>query len=139
MRRAAIALVLMCLLASPSLAGVRPTPAVSDGYLFIGEDTGWRFYKYDATNDDPYTSNLSLSDYFVGSAALCAAELAFVGNDNGYLYALSQSDLRVPLDSYDTGGIVCSSPAISYAAESGYRWIYVVSRGGALLAFRTEL
>jgi len=70
----------------------------------------------------------------------------YVGNDNYAVYALNRNTLD-PLvgPPIGTGGIVCSSPALSYAACGVERWVFVVTRShfgrgdgkGTLLAFRT--
>lgn len=95
-------------------------------------------------------------NYFVGSAALTPAGYGVVGNDNGMLYGFDKDDvteLAYVDTTYDptsyqystsANNFVCSSPAISYAAQSGYKWIYAVSRSdygrgdgrGTLFAFR---
>ncbi len=86
---------------------------------------------------------LYMGDYFVGSSALCA-NLALVGNENGYFYALSKSLLYTVIASYlppGNPGAIRSSPAVTYAAEAGCRYVYVLSRsdGGRLCAFQTTL
>jgi len=123
---------------------VRATCAAANGNVFVGVDTEHEFHKLVASNGDiAQTFAPTPYNYFVGSSALCTANVLFIGNDNGYFSAVQQSDLLTPLANYYTGGVVCSSPAISYAAELEYRWIYVLSRGtngeGVLLAFRREL
>jgi len=126
---------------------VRATPAVKGGYLFVGEDTGNLFFRLDADTGDrvPYPSSTNPFDasmhapeypdpcgyanYFLGSPALTCAGDCIVGNDNYGLYDLSQADLS--LDAMrPTGGIVCSSPAVSYAAMDQAKWIYALSRSG---------
>lgn len=131
-------------------------------YLFIGEDTGTYFFRVNAQtgavdpDDSPSNPFDAVSQleprypyYFVGSAALAPSGSVIVGNDNGFLYLLDGYDLMLQ-DSYDTSSgnsenkYICSSPALSYSAQSGYKWIYVVSRSdngrgdgkGTLLAFR---
>ena len=73
-----------------------------------------------------------------------------LGSNKGLLYALDKDDLTrnaffdTSQKNTSTDKYVCSSPAISYAAQSGYKWIYVVSRAdyrrqdgkGTLFAFR---
>jgi len=96
----------------------------------------------DAAGSTPFDSSLyPETGYYVGSAALSAAGVAYVGNDNGCLYALSTTDLSV-ITSYapELVDVVCSSPAIAYNVDAGRpRWVYVVSRagGGTLWAFQT--
>ena len=131
----------------------RATCAAADGYVYIGVDTGWHFFRlasaigngtqfpFDASFNRPQPPDPAGDyDYFFGSAALTSAGLCIVGNDNYALYALSSANLQLRA-LRPTGGIVCSSPAISYAAESSYRWIYVLSRAdnGILLAYRQQL
>lgn len=140
------------------LEEARATCAAMDGHVFIGVDTGTKFYRllaadgfldpdpsltnpFDAANHRPQPPNSVGSDnYFVGSAALTSAGFCIVGNDNYALYAMSNVDLALPT-LRPTGGVVCSSAAVSYAAESPYRWTYVLSRagGGTLLAYRQQL
>jgi len=136
---------------------VRATCAVMDNGVFVGEDTGHLFYRVNAQTGqiEPYQYppnpfDAGSNNYFVGSAALSPAGYGIVGNDNGMLYALDKDDVTLLADyntasvNYRTNGYVCSSPAISYAAQSGYKWIYVVSRSdngredgrGTLYAFR---
>ena len=119
---------------------VRATCAAADGAIYVGCDTGHDFFKLDASNGNTMSVlSLYAENYFVGSAALCSAGLAYVGNDNGNFYALRRSNVSQVVNTYATGAFVCSSPAISYAAEAGARWVYVVRRGGKLLAFRTRV
>ena len=125
-----------------------------DGHVFIGVDTGTRFFRllgasgrpepdpsltnpFDAFNHRPQPAGSD--NYFVGSAALTSAGFCIVGNDNYALYALSNTDLALET-LRPTGGVACSSPAVSYAAESSCRWTYVISRtgGGVLLAYRQQ-
>ncbi|OFX14001.1 MAG: hypothetical protein A2Z18_10800 [Armatimonadetes bacterium RBG_16_58_9] len=92
--------------------------------------------------------------YCLGSAALTRSGIAYLGNENGNFYAVRMSDMT-QLDSMFTGYYyvdylaytsVCSSPAITYSAGDGARWVYVVSRGnngrpdneGTLFAFKTQ-
>lgn len=127
----------------------RATAAAADGHVYIGVDTGYNFWKVQAAFGNRIdTFALSLGNYFVGSAALCSGGLAFVGNDNGNFYARRQSSLGTSLAAYtQANGVICSSPAISYVAQSNYRWVYILSRGdkgrgdgqGTLIAFRELL
>jgi outer membrane protein assembly factor BamB len=134
---------------------VRATCAAADGHVYIGVDTGHEFYRLDATTGatDPneYPPNpfhaennrpdpAGTDNYFVGSAAYTSAGFGLVGNDNFALYTLSSTDNSL-IRTRGIGGIVCSSPAISYAAQSNYRWVYFVSRvnGGTLFAYRQIL
>lgn len=127
----------------------RATLAHAFGHLFVGVDTGWTFHML--TGDTladlavPFDSSAEPeTGYFVGSAALSTTGVAYVGNDNGCLYALSTTDLS-KITSYapfqvSLDDVVCSSPAIGYNADAGgSRWVYVVSRagGGTLWAFKT--
>jgi len=86
-------------------------------------------------------------DYFVGSPAVALPSQLYVGNDNYALYSLNKDTLELVQNPpyYSTMGIVCSSPAVSYASCGVERWLYVVTRSdfdrgdgaGTLLAFRT--
>jgi len=123
----------------------RATPAYGFDHLYVGVDTGWTFHKLvPATLEDavPPFAAPSITDYFVGSAALAQNRTAYVGNDNGRVYALSATDLS-QLTTYtaDAGrGFICSGPAVAYNVDVQHnRWVYVVSRayGGKLLAFKT--
>jgi len=137
---------------------VRATCAAMDNAVYVGEDTGHLFYRVNAqtgeiepdpnqSSTNPFHARSSWYNYFVGSAAFTPAGYGIVGNDNGTLYALDKNDVDL-LAYYDTSyslnSYVCSSPAISYATQSGYKWIYVVSRSddgrqdgrGTLYAFR---
>ena len=142
---------------------IRATCAAMDNAIFIGEDTGHYFFRVNAQTGEVDPDNTPTNpfdavglfgigtEYFVGSAALTSAGYALVGNDNGHLYALSDIDLY-QLSSYDTSlgnspgnnSYICSSPSLTYSAQVGYKWIYVVSRAdngrqdgrGTLFAFR---
>ena len=121
--------------------------SAADGHVYIGVDTGRLFHKVSAS-DGELIRYFDGGAYFVGSAALAPspADLVYVGNDTGRFYALRQTTLSPPVASHPTAGYICSSPAISYAAEPNARWVYVVSRGdngrgdgkGTLYAFRTQ-
>lgn len=131
-----------------------------DNAVFVGEDTGHLFYRINAQTGEiepnqfppnPFDAGEYGNNYFVGSAALTPAGYALVGNDDGMIYALSSNDVSL-LAWYDSAlnndplrnSYVCSSSAISYAAQSGYKWIYCLSRSdngrqdgkGTLFAFR---
>jgi outer membrane protein assembly factor BamB len=140
----------------------RATCAIADAHVFLGVDTGSTFYRLDSATgekspDSPLTNPFDASlhrpdpqvsaDYFVGSAALdpaappgsgTPAGFCLVGNDNHALYTLFSADLTL-LTMRDLAGVVCSSPAISYAAESGCRWAYILVRPGTLRGFRQAL
>ncbi|MEN6358169.1 MAG: PQQ-binding-like beta-propeller repeat protein [Armatimonadota bacterium] len=121
---------------------VRATCAAMDNGIFVGEDTGNYFYRVNAQTGAKEPMNLNnpldayYGNYFVGSAAFTSAGYGIVGNDNGKLYAIDKDDMNklaecnTAQNNTSTNSFVCSSPAISYAAESGYKWIYVVSRAG---------
>ena len=103
---------------------------------YVGVDTGDTFHKV-ALDDpsDPLVEKVNrfkapyYMDYFVGSAAVTSGGLAFVGNDNGFLYVLdaevegmdAEDDdwkkMEPPrlLDPDDdlAGGHICSSPALT--------------------------
>lgn len=134
---------------------VRATAATLLGHVFIGEDTGWSFFRLNGNTGDkspdqnppnPFDARYyrpvttGESDYFVGSAAFTSAGFGLVGNDNFALYTLSSSDI-LHITTRGTDGIVCSSPAISYTAQPSHRWVYVISRanGGKLIAYRQQL
>lgn len=125
---------------------VRATAALLGNRLFVGQDTGTTFFRLSEVTlmPDPAwipggPNPFDAGDYFVGSAALTTAGYGFVGNDNGNLYTLSTADVSL-ISTRPTGGIVCSSPAISHAAEPDSMWLYVVSRanGGKLFAYRQQ-
>lgn len=114
-----------------------------NAYLYGGVDTGYTFHKvfqsslWEAAR--PYQLAQGLGYYFVGSSALCQNGLAYVGNDDGVLRALSMVDLTQSAY-YDPGegSLICSTPAIAHNVDSSHnRWVYVLSRidGGKLLAF----
>lgn len=133
----------------------RATAAALNGHVFAGEDTGSKFFRLDAATGDtdpnqaplnPFDAQYNrpapagVNNYFVGSAAYISAGFGLVGNDNFALYTLSSTDNSL-IRMRGFGGIVCSSPAISYAAQSNYRWVYFLSRvnDGTLYAYRQSL
>jgi len=104
----------------------------------VGEDTGIKFFRLDSNTGvpcsdqeppNPFDASLCRPspsgsyNCFVGSAGLTSAGFVWVGNDDFAFYTLSTTDLT-HITTRGTGGIVCSSPSISYVAETGYRWIY---------------
>jgi outer membrane protein assembly factor BamB len=135
---------------------VRATPACANGAIVVGDDTGKRLYQRcyargltfpeESEGGNPFNASehrpvlAGMADWFLSSVALTSAGLIFVGNDNYALYALRSLDLG-HLTSVGTGGEVRSSPAVSYACQPGYRWIFVTTKasGGLLLAFRQTI
>ncbi len=148
-------------------AEIRATSAIFENCVYIGIDTGDRYYCLDyqtgsecfyyfsakETGRIPESSLLGIN-FFVGSSALSSCGTAYVGNDNHALYPINLSTFMLPNELpgytgglfYDCDGIVCSSPALGYIEpESGSweRWVYVLNRGenssGTLRAFKLEL
>lgn len=128
---------------------IRATPACAGGSMSVGDDTGQILYRrhfasgdaqaeFDAFDHRPYLAGMA--DWFLSSVALTSAGVMFVGNDNYAFYPLRSLDLG-HLTSVGTGGEVRSSPAVSYACQPGYRWIFVTTKayGGLLLAFRQPI
>ncbi|MBI2843605.1 MAG: PQQ-binding-like beta-propeller repeat protein [Armatimonadetes bacterium] len=125
---------------------IRGTMASGFGRLYVGMDTGITFHELlpDSLEDDD--DEFVATNYFVGSAALASNGLAYVGNDDGKLYALNTHNINGILSQeaaytgYQNSGFICSSPAISYNVTGNDRWVFVTTRadGGKLLAFRTD-
>ncbi len=109
----------------------RGTAACADNRVYVGVDTGTKFYSMLAP-DGSDRCEYDAGNYFVGSPAIMSAGFVYVGNDNGYFYKLVRPDLPVPgTQRRYTAGVVASSPAISYVAGSSQpgRWIFFTSRG----------
>ena len=120
-------------------AECRTTPAY-DGvdYAYVGADTGSLFHKVYAHDLSAYRGTAFEAYYWIGSAGLTTAGQIYIGNDCGIFGCIWQRDMS-EAGEYNTGGIVCSSPAIGYNVDTAHnRWVYVTTRNGngQLLAFK---
>jgi outer membrane protein assembly factor BamB len=90
--------------------GVRCSPAVVDGKVFVGSEDGY-LYALNATTREPINSA------WIGAVSYSSPAVAggrvFVGSINGSIYALDEITLGI-IWNYPTNGSVESSPTVAY-------------------------
>jgi outer membrane protein assembly factor BamB len=90
--------------------GVRCSPAVVDGKVFVGSEDGYVYALNASTGQSiKNSSNISAVDF---SSPAVTGGTVFVGSINGRIYALNETTLET-IWNFTTGGPVESSPAVA--------------------------
>ena len=99
---------------------VRSSPAVSDGYVYVGGLSDYVYQLNDTTMG--FVNGYATGTYFYSSPAV-ANGYVYIGGDDGIVYQFNASTMA-PVNNYTTGNIVRSSPAVAN------EYVYVGSDDG---------
>lgn len=103
------------------------TPAIANGYLYIGTILSNTLYQLNATNISQFVASFSAGDWFI-SSPIVTDKYVYIGSEDDSIYQLNASNISQAITLYATGNDVGSSAAVSVSND----YVYITSVNGDL-------